>query len=289
MSFLVISGRSGSGKTSALHLLEDEGFTCIDNIPVTLLPSLIEHINQQEKERFAIGIDARNLDKDLGTLSGILKSSQIPRENYKVIYLDTHTNVLIKRFSETRRRHPLSDENTGLNEALEKERDILAPIVGFADIIIDTSALNLHEMRSTMRQLIVGPQSKSMSIMFSSFGFKYGAPTDADFIFDVRSLPNPHWEPGLRLKTGLDVEVADYLSSQNSVEEMINDITGFVAKWIPSFENNNRSYLTVAIGCTGGMHRSVYISERLYQNLKETYKDVQVRHRQLQNNNLKNG
>lgn len=289
MSFLVISGRSGSGKTSALHLLEDEGFTCIDNIPVTLLPSLIEHIGQQEKERFAIGIDARNLDKDLGTLSGILKTSQIPRKNYKVIYLDTHTNVLIKRFSETRRRHPLSDENTGLNEALEKERDILAPIVGLADIIIDTSALNLHELRSTMRQLIVGTQSKGMAIMFSSFGFKYGAPTDADFIFDVRSLPNPHWEPSLRLKTGLDEEVADYLANQSAVEEMINDIAGFVSKWVPSFQNNNRSYLTVAIGCTGGMHRSVYISERLNRILKETYHDVQVRHRELQNNNLKNG
>lgn len=281
MRFLVISGRSGSGKTSALQLLEDEGFTCIDNIPVTLLPGLIDYIGQQESQLFAIGIDARNLDGDLSRISGILQDSKIPRGEYKVIYLDTHTDVLHKRFSETRRKHPLSNENTGLSEALEKERTILAPMVDIADIIVDTSALNLHGLRSTMRRLVIGKQSQGIAIMFTSFGFKYGAPTDADFVFDVRSLPNPHWEPNLRLKTGLEDDVIEYLSAQKPVREMIDDISSFVTKWLPSFQNNNRSYLTIAIGCTGGMHRSVFISERLAEHLKKNNRNVQVRHRQL--------
>ncbi len=281
MRFLVISGRSGSGKTTALHLLEDEGFTCIDNIPVTLLPMLIDYISKQSAQKFAIGIDARNLDADLSLLEGILQNSKIPANDYKVIYLDTQTEVLFKRFSETRRKHPLSDENTALSEALEKERAMLAPIVHISDITIDTSSLNLHELRSTIRRLVVGNESQGMAIMFTSFGFKYGAPTDADFVFDVRSLPNPHWDSALRLKTGLEQEVIDYLSSQDEVSDMLDDIGGFIGKWIPSFQNNNRSYLTIAIGCTGGMHRSVYVCERLAERLKPVYKNVQVRHRQL--------
>ncbi len=281
MRFLVVSGRSGSGKTSALQLLEDEGFTCIDNIPVTLLPGLIDYISEQESRLFAIGIDARNLDGDLSKISGILEGSKIPRGEYKVIYLDTHTDVLHKRFSETRRKHPLSDENTGLSEALEKERLILAPMVDIADIIVDTSALNLHGLRSTMRRLVVGNQSQGMAIMVTSFGFKYGTPTDADFIFDVRSLPNPHWEPSLRLKTGLEEEVIEYLSDKEPVQEMIEDIVSFITKWLPSFRKNNRSYLTIAIGCTGGMHRSVFISERIAEHLKTNNRNVQVRHRHL--------
>lgn len=281
MRFLVISGRSGSGKTSALHLLEDEGFTCIDNIPVTLLPILIDYISKQPSQQFAVGIDARNIDSDLGRLDGILKQSAIPRDDYRVIYLDTQTDALFKRYSETRRKHPLSNDSIGLSEALEKEREILAPMVDLADMIVDTSALNLHELRSTIRRQVVGTEGKGMAIMFSSFGFKYGAPTDADFVFDVRSLPNPHWEPSLRLKTGLQEEVINYLDAQPPVQEMIEDLTVFLSKWIPSFQDNNRSYLTIAIGCTGGMHRSVYIAERLALRLRETYRGVQVRHRQL--------
>jgi len=283
MRFLVISGRSGSGKSSALHLLEDEGYTCIDNIPVSLLPALVEHIGQQNAQKFAIGIDARNLDSDLGRFSSILSSASVPRDEYKVIYLDTHKDTLLKRFSETRRKHPLSNEKTGLTEALEKERQILAPMVDLADTIVDTSNLNLHELRSTMRRLVVGNEGKGMAIMFTSFGFKYGAPIDADFVFDVRSLPNPHWDPSLRLKTGLEPEVIKYLQEQDLVTSMIEDISKFADKWIPSFQNNNRSYLTIAIGCTGGMHRSVYISECLAQRLKPNYSNVQVRHRQLKN------
>lgn len=281
MRLLVISGRSGSGKSSALHLLEDEGFTCIDNIPVSLTPGLIDYISQQKEQRFAIGVDARNLDGDLSPLSDILEKSSLTRKDYQVIYLDTHKDVLITRFSETRRKHPLSSDTVDLNEALDLEREVLAPMVDIADTIIDTSAMNLHELRSTIRRLVVGKKSKGLSLRFTSFGFKYGIPTDADFIFDVRSMPNPHWERNLRLKTGLDQEVIDYLSSQAPVQEMMDDIYTFVAKWLPSFQDNNRSYLTVGIGCTGGMHRSVFMSECLAARLKKTYANVLVRHRQL--------
>ncbi len=285
MRLLVISGRSGSGKTSALQLLEDEGYTCIDNIPVTLLPILIDYICQQKDRRFALGIDARNIDGDLGDLVRIFARSDIPKDEYKVIYLDTRTEILHKRFSETRRKHPLSDEQTSLSEALEKERDILSPIIDIANIIVDTTELNLHDLRRTIRDITVGDQSTGMAISVVSFGFKHGAPTNADFTFDVRSLPNPHWVPELRLETGLDEGVINYLSSQESVMEMIDDIAQFMTKWIPSFQGNNRSYLTIAIGCTGGMHRSVFISERLAERFAEQFKglhkNVQVRHQHI--------
>ncbi len=287
MRLLVVSGRSGSGKTSALQLLEDEGFTCIDNIPLALLPNLIDYIREQEGRKFALGIDARNVDGDLGDLSRIFTHSNIPREQYKIIYLDTQTIVLHKRFSETRRKHPLSDHNTSLSEALEKERDILSPIIDIADIIVDTSALNHHDLRSTIRRIAVGNQNASMAITVVSFGFKHGSPTDTDFIFDVRSLPNPHWVPELRLQTGLDDGVIKYLSSQEAVEEMTNDIATFILKWIPSFEKNNRSYLTIGIGCTGGMHRSVFISEQIAERIKHTHANVQVRHQHLKANAIR--
>lgn len=281
MRLLVISGRSGSGKTSALQLLEDEGYTCIDNIPVTLLPILIDYICQQKKRRFALGIDARNIDGDLGDLVRIFARSNIPKDEYKIIYLDTRTEILHKRFSETRRKHPLSDEQTNLSEALEKERDILSPIIDIANIIVDTTELNLHDLRRTIRDITVGDQTKGMAISVVSFGFKHGAPTNADFTFDVRCLPNPHWVPELRLETGLDEGVINYLSAQESVIEMINDIAQFMTKWIPSFQGNNRSYLTIAIGCTGGMHRSVFISERLAEHFQKSHKNVQVRHQHM--------
>lgn len=281
MRLLVVSGRSGSGKSSALHLLEDEGYTCIDNIPVSLTPGLIDYISQQKEQRFAIGIDARNLDGDLSPLSDMLEKSSLTRDEYKVIYLDTHKDVLLTRFSETRRKHPLSSDTVDLNEALELEREILAPMVAIADTIIDTSAMSLHELRSTVRRIVVGKQSKGLALRFTSFGFKFGVPTDADFIFDVRSLPNPHWERSLRLKTGLDPEVIDYLGKQPAVQEMMDDIYHFVIKWLPSFQDNNRSYLTIGIGCTGGMHRSVYMSECLAARVKQSYANVLVRHRQV--------
>ncbi len=288
MRFLVISGRSGSGKSSALHLLEDEGFTCIDNLPVNLLPALMKQISSMPnatKQKFAIGIDARNIDGDLSKLPELISGTPLPENAVcEIVYLDTSREVLLKRFSETRRRHPLSDKNTSLNEAIAKEKIILAPIASAADITIDTSHLNLHELRSTVKSLVVGEETKGIAITFKSFGFKHGIPVDADFIYDVRCLPNPYWSPALRSKSGLDKDVIDFLDSETEVEEMYNDILAFIKKWIPRFEKNNRSYLTIAIGCTGGMHRSVYLCERLANKVREKYSNVQTRHRQLAGN-----
>lgn len=284
MHIVVISGRSGSGKSSALQLLEDIGFTCIDNLPVSLLPALISQVGQApdaQTRLFAVGIDARNLGGDLQHFPKILASIYNPSTLATVVYLDASDAVLIKRFSETRRKHPLTNKNVGLKEAIKAEARVLAPIAEMADVTIDTSTLTLHELRRTVKKSVSTGQSESMALMFESFGFKYGAPQDADFIFDVRSLPNPHWRPDLRDHTGLELPVVEFLQQQPEVASMFDDIAGFLHKWIPSFQHNNRSYLTVAIGCTGGRHRSVYLTERLAQFFKPKFDNVQTRHRQL--------
>lgn len=285
MRLVIISGRSGSGKTSALHLLEDEGFTCIDNLPADLLPALIAHIqsaNKQSEQKIAVGIDARNFHSDLSKVPDIIRSLAHPGSSGEVVYLDTSREILLKRFSETRRKHPLSDDNIGLNEAIAKEKQILAPIANAASFTIDTTRMSIHELRGTIKRLVVGESSSGTAIMFTSFGFKYGVPVDADFVFDVRCLPNPYWSPELRSKSGLEEEVINFLDRQKEVQEMEEDLYHFIHKWAPQFEQSNRSYLTIAIGCTGGMHRSVYLCERLSQHMKQHYGNVQVRHRQLE-------
>ena len=285
MRLLVVSGRSGSGKSSALHLLEDEGFTCIDNLPVSLLPSLLEQISSQksqDQQKFAIGIDARNLNSDLSKLPGLLSADALPDTDCVIIYLDTSREVLLKRFSETRRKHPLSDNRTGLNEAIAKEKEMLKPIADIADITLDTSDLTLHELRSAIKRQAVGrDDSKGVALMFHSFGFKFGMPVDSDFVFDVRCLPNPYWEPELRKFTGLEQPVIDFLDAQPEVQKMHQDLLTFISSWAPCFENNNRSYMTIAIGCTGGRHRSVYLCEKLAKSLQSSFHNVQTRHRQL--------
>lgn len=284
MQFVVISGRSGSGKSTALQLLEDAGFTCIDNLPVGLLPALLAQVaqaNTVDNLKFAVGIDARNIGKDLSRFPEILAASQSELTQFSIVYLDASNQILIKRFSETRRKHPLSDKTTGLQEAIQAEQKILEPVARMADITIDTSGLNLHELRSVIKKQVVGNDHGSLALMFESFGFKFGVPVDADFVFDVRSLPNPFWQPDLRLLTGLEPEVTAFLREQPEVEAMRHDIATFLAKWIPSFAQNNRSYLTIAIGCTGGMHRSVFLAERLGEHFQQQYDNVQMRHRQL--------
>jgi UPF0042 nucleotide-binding protein len=284
MQIIVVSGRSGSGKTSALHLLEDEGFTCIDNLPISLLPNLLEqarHREHAETLRMAIGIDARNIDSDLGAIPAIFQSVKTASDSFTILYLDTERDILLRRFSETRRKHPLSDADTGLNEAISEEDVILAPLADMADLRIDTSTLSLHDLRSIVKQQIVGSESEGLSIQVSSFGFKHGSPVDADFLFDVRCLPNPYWDPALRQFSGLDQEVIQFLKDESSVIEMEKDILEFCRKWIPEFEKNNRSYLNVAIGCTGGRHRSVYLANKIGNQLKSEHKNVQIRHRQL--------
>lgn len=285
MEFVVISGRSGSGKTTALQLLEDSGFICIDNLPVNLLPTLIEEVSQanhQHSMKFAVGIDARNVGGDLSRFPEILENAQQHQNaRFTVVYLDASDQVLIKRFSETRRKHPLSNKTTGLREAIRAENNILDPVARVSDITIDTSNLTLHELRTAVKKKVAGAEGQGMALMFESFGFKYGVPVDADFVFDVRSLPNPYWQPELRAYTGLQTPVVDFLDLQPQVKSMFEDIVQFLEKWIPSFEQNNRSYLTIAIGCTGGMHRSVYLADKLSAHFQKLYSNVQTRHRQL--------
>lgn len=281
----MISGRSGSGKTTALQLLEDSGFICIDNLPVNLLPTLITEVSEAPNSstmKFAVGIDARNVGGDLSRFPEILEwAQQKQNARFTVVYLDASDQVLIKRFSETRRKHPLSSKTTGLREAIRAENMILDPVARVSDITIDTSNLTLHELRSAVKKKVAGPEGQGVALMFESFGFKYGVPVDADFVFDVRSLPNPYWQPDLRAHTGLQTPVMDFLSAQPQVSSMYEDIVQFLEKWIPSFEQNNRSYLTIAIGCTGGMHRSVYLADKLNAHFQKLYPNVQTRHRQL--------
>lgn len=285
MRLVVISGRSGSGKSTALHLLEDEGFICVDNLPVTLLPAFVAQVSQNPsatQANFAVGIDARNIDGDLGRFAELIDEAALTDVQRQIVYLDASDEVLLKRFSETRRKHPLTDKHRGLTEAITQERQVLGPIATIADTTIDTSRLSLHELRSAVKKLVVGSQAVGLALTFESFGFKHGLPVDADFVFDVRCLPNPYWRQDLRLKSGLEQEVIDFLRGQKDVEAMFKDIHDYLVKWIPSFEDSNRSYLTIAIGCTGGLHRSVYLCERLTQSFSQYYANVQSRHRQLE-------
>jgi len=284
MRIIVVSGRSGSGKSSALHLLEDEGYTCIDNLPISMLPVLIEQVRNRdnaETVKLAIGIDARNIDSDLGSIPSLFESVKVSADMFRILYLDTSRDVLLRRFSETRRKHPLSDSDTGLQEAITEEDIILAPLASLADVTIDTSELSLHELRSIVKRELVGAESQGLAIQITSFGFKKGVPVDSDFIFDVRSLPNPFWDSSLRGLTGLDPEVRQFLESEPFVIDMENDIASFLEKWIPEIEKNNRSYLNISIGCTGGRHRSVYLAEKIADRLGRTFKNVHAQHRQL--------
>lgn len=281
MRLVVISGRSGSGKTTALQLLEDMGYTCIDNLPVSLLPALVHQAAASADYKFAIGIDARNIDGDLSRFQKVIHNSQSQGTPCTVVYLDATSSVLLKRFSETRRKHPLSNKTRILEEAIIAEQSILKPIAEVADITLDTSHLSLHDLRSAIKKLVVGSEQDSTAVLFESFGFKYGLPVEADFVFDVRCLPNPFWSAELRKQSGLEPGVIEFLSQQAPVQAMLDDIAAFLHKWIPQFQQNNRSYLTIAIGCTGGMHRSVYLCEQLGQRFSGLYSNVQTRHRQL--------
>jgi UPF0042 nucleotide-binding protein len=283
MKLVIISGRSGSGKSTALNLLEDEGYYCIDNMPVVLIPQVVTHLQQSsasEHSKVAVCVDARNTSQDLSSLVTLFKTTPDEIE-IDILFLDADSDRLIKRFSETRRRHPLSNKNTALTEAIINERKILEPIANIATLTIDTSSMSLHELRTTIKTRLVEKQGSGISILFQSFGFKQGIPVDADFVYDIRILPNPHWDANLRAFTGQDQGVIDFLNEHQEVEEMFIDIRDFIQKWLPLFEQNNRSYITIAIGCTGGQHRSVYMAERLSSHFKTLYQNVQTRHREL--------
>jgi UPF0042 nucleotide-binding protein len=284
MKLVVISGVSGSGKSNALNVLEDLDYYCIDNLPVGLLPAFAEQA-QASKDSIphaAIGIDARNLPNELPRFSYILEQLRNKGVVVEVMFLDADNNILLKRFSETRRKHPLTENEIPLIEAIKKERELLEPIASRADLYIDTSRTNIYQLRDLVKERITGSTAQNLSLLFESFGFKHGAPTDADFVFDARCLPNPHWEPELRHFTGLDQPVIDYLQQHDLVDEMFEDIKKFVQTWMPRFEAENRSYLTVAIGCTGGQHRSVYLAHKLAETLKKDHSNTHIRHRDME-------
>jgi UPF0042 nucleotide-binding protein len=284
MRLVIISGRSGSGKTSALNILEDVGFTCIDNLPASLLSELVTQLKDEPGEielMLAVGIDARNLVGDLSKIPSMLHDIEDTGVAVDVVFLQARRNDLLRRYSETRRKHPLSNESISLKEAIELEKEMLTPISDISDRTIDTSGLSLHQLRDLIKNTVVPDNRESMSILFESFGFKRGVPSDSDFVFDVRCLPNPYWKLELRTQTGNDPAVIEFLESQVDVASMLADIIGFLTRWIPKFQTNNRSYMTVSIGCTGGQHRSVYLANRLYEHFSQQQPFVKVVHKEL--------
>ncbi|WAH59735.1 RNase adapter RapZ [Pseudomonas silvicola] len=284
MRLIIVSGRSGSGKSTALDVLEDNGFYCIDNLPAGLLPELAERAlirTELAQPLVAVSIDARNLPSDLSRFPQLLQEARDKHIQCDVLYLDADEETLLKRFSETRRRHPLSNTSRSLAEAIRVETDLLSPIADLADLKINTTHLNLYQLRDSLKLRLLNKPEPGTAFLIESFGFKRGMPVDADLVFDVRCLPNPYWKPELRDHSGLEQPVIDYLAAQPDVEEMYQDIATYLQKWLPRFAASNRAYVTIAIGCTGGHHRSVYITERLGQALQQTLKNVQVRHRDL--------
>ena len=284
MRLVVISGHSGSGKTSALNILEDVGFTCVDNLPSSLLPELIQQLKEESNEptlQLAVGIDARNLMGDLSKIPKILCTIEESGVEVDVIFLKAQRTDLLRRYSETRRKHPLSNDTIGLKEAIDLEENIISPIAQVANFTIDTSGLTLHQLRDLVKNTIAPNKAQQMTILFESFGFKQRIPNGSDFVFDVRCLPNPYWKIELRTQTGNDPGVITFLESQVDVASMLADIIGYLTRWIPKFQANNRSYLTISIGCTGGQHRSVYIANRLHEHFSKQYNFVQVIHKEL--------
>ncbi len=287
MELIIITGLSGSGKSIVLRALEDGGYYCIDNLPATLLPQISQHLGNTNHNKVAISIDSRSAA--LEALPHAIETLKSSGNQVQVLFLESTIETLVKRFSETRRKHPLSDENTTLAESIARERDLLA---GLSELghHIDTSNLSANSLRNYVRELIAqahndlentSAKTSGLVLLFTSFGFKNGIPLDADFVFDVRSLPNPHYDAILRPLTGKDIAVQTFLQNEPAAIEMLADIKHYVQKWLPSFEMDNRSYLTVAIGCTGGQHRSVYFVEQLSAYFKQQKQKVIARHREL--------
>lgn len=285
MSMIIISGLSGSGKSIALNALEDIGFYCIDNLPVGLLDAFANEIHDQHTtpiSKVAAGIDARNHPDQLNRFPDIIAGLRKMGITCRILFLQADDATLLKRFSETRRKHPLSDADMPLADAIEEERRLLEPIIANADLFIDTSRTNVHQLRKLVMEIQGTMDATGFSLLLRSFGYKHGIPADADFVFDVRCLPNPHWEPGLRNLTGMDKKVVAFLEQETMVQKLYDHLEQFLTIWIPCFRADNRSYLSVAIGCTGGQHRSVYMVERLKKHLDKQIGDIVIRHRELE-------
>lgn len=288
MKLIIISGLSGSGKTVALHTLEDEDYYCVDNLPIGLLPQFVDRIlsrRVQLYDNIAVGIDARSDSEDLRDFGTIVEWIQQRDTETKIeieiIYIQADLDTLIKRFSDTRRKHPLTKKGLPLSEAIEVERSLLKDVATAANLYIDTTYTNIHELRSYIKERVVKRSKTNLSLLFHSFGFKNGAPADSDFVFDVRCLPNPHWEPNLRALTGQDPEVIAFLQGQDDVQQMLEHIKTYLNFVIPKFIMQNRYYLTISIGCTGGQHRSVFIAETLHDDFRLHHDNVSIHHREL--------
>jgi UPF0042 nucleotide-binding protein len=283
---IIVTGLSGSGKSIALHALEDSGYYCVDNLPATMLPHIAEHLKSANYmadnlkttnfDHVAISIDSRSVA--IETLPAHIEKLKLQGITTQVIFLESNVETLVKRFSETRRKHPLSKDTTTLAESIAVERELLSNL-GTLGHVIDTSYISANQLRTWIKEAVLTEHS-GLTLIFTSFGFKHGLPIDADFVFDIRCLPNPHYDPKLRELNGRDAEVKYFLSSQPNVQEMLNDIQNYIEKWLPCFVNDNRSYLTVAIGCTGGQHRSVYFVELLSQYFL-SHQRILTRHREL--------
>jgi UPF0042 nucleotide-binding protein len=276
MQLIIVTGLSGSGKSVVLKALEDTGYYCVDNLPATLLPQIYENLSSNQK-LIAVSTDTRSAA--LEALPENIEKLKAQGVNVQVLFLESTTQALVKRFSETRRRHPLSNDDITLAESIECERKLLGPLSELGHHI-DTSDLSANTLRGWVKDF-VAQENKNITLLFTSFGFKHGIPLDADFVFDVRCLPNPHYDPKLRPMTGRDAPVKAFLDKQPLVHDMYQDIQNFVARWLPSFVQENRSYLTIAIGCTGGQHRSVHIVEELGKHFSQQ-QQVLIRHRELE-------
>ena len=282
MKLIIISGVSGSGKSVALNTLEDQNYLCIDNLPLTLLPALAQQMKEDPHyQQCAVGIDGRNAPASFKDFSAFLDTFTHNNIQCEIIFLDADDDILLKRFSETRRKHPLSSQQIPLSEAIEQERQLLAPLHHQADLRINTTHTNVHELRRMVIERVSRNAATPMSLALVSFGFKHGTPPGADFVFDVRCLPNPHWVPELRDKRGFDEDVITFLEQEQAVIDMRQQIGDFILNWLPHFRDNNRSYLTIAIGCTGGQHRSVYLVEAIAKRLQSAGEQaLLIRHRE---------
>ncbi|MBL4772740.1 MAG: RNase adapter RapZ [Alcanivoracaceae bacterium] len=282
---IIISGMSGSGKTIALRTLEDLNFYCVDNLPIDMLQQFVQHIslNKNDYSRVSVGIDIRNSETALKGLPGIVKNIDSKSIKVKVIFLNSHDKTLLKRYSETRRAHPLSSKkhHYSLSQAIIQERILLEPLTKSADLLIDTSETSAPQLRDKIWRHVSQNDDGKLSLLLQSFAFKRGVPFDADFVFDARCLPNPFWEKSLREFCGKDKPIRDFLDGKEIVLDFYHDISTLVKKWIPSFEEHDRSYLTIAIGCTGGKHRSVYLTEKLFHELKDKRNNILVQHREI--------
>lgn len=288
---IIVSGLSGSGKSVALHVLEDLGYFCIDNMPAALLKSVIDEVtsdNEQSTRLLAVGVDARNRHQDLEALPQLIDELSEQQIKTDLLFLQSSDEVLLKRFSESRRPHPLAKHGMELRTAISSEREMLSVVLNSADLIIDTSRTSVYELADVIRERVDRRKANTLSVLIESFGFKSGIPADADFVFDMRCLPNPYWTIELRGLTGLDKEVTEFLDAQPAFVTMYDDVAAFLQRWIPEYGNAHRSYLTVAVGCTGGQHRSVYMTEKLATTLRGIHDPVLTRHNELGDHTLSN-